>query len=558
MSNQDAMVFGIDLGTTYSCISYVDEYGQAVVIANNEHKLTTPSVVLFEDDENRIVGEEAKNSAVLTPEKVVEMVKRHMGEADWRFSYKGKDYTAEEISSYILRKLAVDTEQKLDVSVKDVVITCPAYFGIAEREATARAGEIAGFNVREVINEPTAAAIMYGLQNEKDQVVLVYDLGGGTFDITAIEIKGGAITVVATGGDHHLGGRNWDEAVVVYLAEQWKNETGSSDEPTDSTETLQDLWLKAEQAKITLTARNETRVVVTHAGQHAKVMLSRDKFNELTAGLLDRTIMYTKLTMDEANSRGFTRFDQILLVGGSTKMPQVAERLTQEFGIPHKVFDPDEAVAKGAAIYGRKLLLDEKIQHSIAQKTGTTADEVDLAEIAPAVVQRAQEEVARDLGLKLGAVKKYSEMSITTVSSHSFGVVATVDYGTPREREVISNLVLANSALPASPVQRFGTLEQDQDTVELKIMENTVPSQRVEDLSMGQEIGNAVLKLPSHLPANTPIEVTFEMNCQGRLHVVGCEPVSGSVIEVTIETNRGISKEELQEAKIRATKLAIS
>src|SRR5437588_6510685 len=320
MTNQDISIFGIDLGTTYSCIAYVDEYGKAVVIPNSEGDRTTPSVVQFEGD-NRVVGKEAKNSAVLNPLQVVEMVKRHMGEADWRFEYNGTEYTAAEISSYILRKLADDAEQYLGHPVKEVVITCPAYFGIAQRDATAHAGVIAGFDVKEVINEPTAAAIMYGLQNEQDQVVLVYDLGGGTFDITVIEIKGGAITVVATGGDHHLGGRNWDEAVVMYLAEQWKAETGSNDDPTDSEESLQDLWGKAEQAKWALTARQETKVVVTHAGQRAGVTLHRDKFNELTANLLERTIDFTRSTMEAAKARNYTHFDQILLVGGSTKMP---------------------------------------------------------------------------------------------------------------------------------------------------------------------------------------------------------------------------------------------
>ncbi len=373
MSDQETKVFGIDLGTTYSCIAYVDEYGKAVVVPNVEGDRTTPSVVYFEGS-SRVVGKEAKNSAVLYSEQVVEMVKRQMGEADWLFEYEGTKYRAEEISSYILRKLADDAELHLGHPVKDVVITCPAYFGIAQREATARAGEIAGLNVREVINEPTAAAIMYGLQNERDQVVLVYDLGGGTFNITVIEIKGGAITVVATGGDHHLGGRNWDEAIVQYLAEQWMNDTGSTDDPLESMETLQDLWGKAESAKRALSAKMETTVPVMHAGQRVGVTLSRDKFNELTANLLTRTIDFTHSTIQEAEKWDFTHstiqeaekwdfnnFDQILLVGGSTKMPQVVERLKKEFSIPLRSFDPDEAVAKGAACYGQKLVIGEII-----------------------------------------------------------------------------------------------------------------------------------------------------------------------------------------------------
>ena len=559
MDTQDSIIFGIDLGTTYSCISY-DEYDKAIVIPNREHNLTTPSVVLFEDEENRIVGDEAKNSAMLNANNVVEMVKRHMGEADWRFPYEGKDYSPEEISSYILRKLAVDTEESLGIPVKDVVITCPAYFGIAQREATARAGEIAGLTVHEVINEPTAAAITYGLQNEQDQVVLVYDLGGGTFDITVIEIKGGAITVIATGGDHTLGGRNWDEKIVLYLAEQWQNEIGSSDDPTESPDTLQDLWLKAEKAKQTLTTRNETKVIISHAGQPVKVTLTRDKFNELTTDLLGRTILFTNDTMDEARDRGYTQFDHILLVGGSTKMPQIAERLGQEFYIPQRLFEPDEAVAKGADLYGRKVLLDRKIQGKISEMTDTPLEDADTATLAPTVVARAQADVARDMGLRLGAVKKLANTSITNVASHSFGIIVIAEHDTPRRREAVSNLVLTNDALPASSVRTYGTAEANQETVKIRIVENTEKTTLVEQekYTSEAEIGEAVLPLPSGLPAKSPIEVTFELDQQGRLHVTGREPRSGSLTEATFETKGGISETELKEAKSRANQLVVS
>lgn len=240
MTQQTTTVFGIDLGTTYSCIAHIDEYGRPATIPNAEGDRTTPSVIFF-DGESRIVGKEAKNNAVLYPDQVVELVKRQMGQSDWVFFYDGKEYTPEEISSYIIRKVVGDAETALGISITDVVITCPAYFGINEREATAKAGEIAGLNVRSIINEPTAAAISYGLHEELDQVVLVYDLGGGTFDITMIDIKSGEVNVIATGGDHHLGGRNWDEIVVNYLAEQWMTITGSGEDPLDDLETVQDL-----------------------------------------------------------------------------------------------------------------------------------------------------------------------------------------------------------------------------------------------------------------------------------------------------------------------------
>lgn len=555
MSNQETTVFGIDLGTTYSCIAYVDEYGKAEVITNSEGDRTTPSVVQFESAESRVVGKVAKESAVLNPRQVVEMVKRNMGEENWDFEFEGLHYTAEEISSYILRKLAADAEEKLGRPVQEVVITCPAYFGIAQREATAKAGQLAGLNVREVINEPTAAAIVYGVQNEQDQVVLVYDLGGGTFDITVIEIKAGMITVVATGGDHLLGGRNWDEAVVQYLAQQWMLEADSSDDPLMSEETRQDLWLRAESAKRTLSAKQETNVAVTHEGQRKGIVLTRDKFNELTADLLQRTIGFTKTTIEEAKKRGYAHYDQILLVGGSTRMPQVQERLKQEFDIPLKVHDPDESVAKGAAIYAQKLMLDQKIQYKIAELTGSSLDSVDTSQVSEKVMERAQQEVARDEGLKLGTVKKYSQMEVTNVASHSFGIVV---WDTRMNKDVISNLVQLNDPLPVLKTNTYPTLEAEQETVEIKVMENSFSESWVEDIDATEEIGNATLKLPPRLPVNAPIEVTFDLNREGRLHITAREPKSNFSIEATIQTKRGISEEQFEQAKKRSNRVMIS
>jgi molecular chaperone DnaK len=553
VANTD-IVFGIDLGTTYSCIAYVDEYGKPVVIPNVEGDRTTPSVVQFEGS-NRIVGKEAKNNAVLYPNQVVEMVKRHMGTSDWVFTYEGVDYRPEEISSYILRKLVGDAEQYLGQPIKEVVITCPAYFGIAQREATARAGQIAGLNVREVINEPTAAAIMYGLQSEKDQVVLVFDLGGGTFDITVIEIKGGAITVVATGGDHYLGGRNWDGAIVQYLAQEWTNETGSSEDPTDSAETQQDLWNKAESAKRTLSARQETTVPVMHAGERVGVKLTREKFDELTAGMLERAIEYTKTTIAEAAKRGYSHYDQILLVGGSTKMPQVVERLQKEFpNIPQRSFDPDEAVAKGAAIYGQKLMLDEKIQIKIAEMTGQDVEDVNAAQVPQQVKERAQQEVARESGLRTSVVEKFNAISVTNVSSHCFGVIAL----NRAEQEIIANMILVNDPLPFTRTETFYTVQANQQVVDVQVMENSVSEYEVSDITLGEEIGNATLHLPPRLPLHAPIEVTFELNQEGRLHVSAREVSSNRLVDVTIQIKLGIPEEELAAAQARATRLSVS
>lgn len=555
MNNQQKTIFGIDLGTTYSCISHLDPNGNAIIVPNKEHHLTTPSVVLFEGQQ-RIVGEEAKNSALLSPECVVEMVKRHMGEANWRFLYEGKEYSPEEISSYILRKLAADAEEALGMSVQDVVITCPAYFGIAQREATVRAGEIAGLTVHEIINEPTAAAITYGLQSDQqDQVVLVYDLGGGTFDITIIEIKGSTITVIATGGDHTLGGRNWDEAIVTYLAQQWQAETSSLDDPTDSPETLQDLWIKAERAKRSLTARKSTKVAVAHAGKTVKVTLTREKFEELTAGLLDRTALFTRMTMDEARKRGYDAFDLILLVGGSTRMPQIATRLESEFSLPLRIFEPDEAVARGAAMYGQKLMLNQRIKEKASEQASDSSSSLDLV----ASAKQAHLEIARALGLPDETMEKLVSAEITNVTSHSFGVVVTIDFQTSRQREVAENLVLANDPLPAFRMHTYGTLEGDQEIVELRVVENTEENEIVEleEYEGLEELGKVILPLPTGLPPNSPIEVTFELDGQGILHVTGREPRSGATSEATFEARGGISAAEVQEAKSRSSKITI-
>jgi molecular chaperone DnaK len=545
---EEKRVYGIDLGTTYSCIAYVDDVsGRPMVVPNREGDLTTPSVVLFEDAETRVVGKEAKNTAVLDVNRVVEMVKRNMGAPSWRWSFEGHEYSPEEVSSYILRKLVEDAEESTGVRPSDVVITCPAYFGISEREATASAGRIAGLNVLEIINEPTAAAISYGLQDERDQVVVVYDLGGGTFDVTMIEIKDGSVAVIATGGDHELGGRNWDELVVSFLAHEWMRETGSADDPVENPETLQDLWQRAEAAKRTLSSKAETKVVVVHEGQRAGATLTREKFDELTGPLLERTIQYTREMLETARELGHPRFEQVLLVGGSTKMPQVAERLHKELGVEPKLFDPDQTVAKGAAVYGQKLVIGQKIRTEIARVLATEPEKVNLDEVEPAVMEQATQTVANDLGMRLPALERLQSMKVTNVVSHSFGIVI-VDIEEPGRPEAISNLILAQQRLPAERQSTYATLDDNQPDVDLRIMEN---SDRLEKVAVDQgvEIGKATLALAPNLPAGSPIEVTFTLDQQGRLDITGRDMTpGGATVHATVETNRALSEQQLEEA----------
>lgn len=523
MENQetDALktAFGIDLGTTYSCIAYVDSYGKATVIPNGEGELTTPSVVLFERN-NRIVGKEAKNSAVLSPEHVVSMIKRQMGDPDYQFEYDGHNYSPQEISSYILKKVAIDAEQQIGQSVQDVVITCPAYFGEAEREATRVAGELAGLHVLGIINEPTAAALDYSLQegvvdNQREHVAMVYDLGGGTFDVTIIQMREGLIQVIATGGDHRLGGRDWDEQVVRYLARAWSEANPDGSDPLDSLETQQDLWQKAEAAKRTLTARDETRVAVVHDGKTQSVTLTRQQFDELTRGKLEQTIQFTRDTLDIARSKGVAGFDVLLLVGGSTRMPQVRERLEQEFpGIEIKSYDPDQAVAKGAALYGRNLRPDVP-------------------------------------GLPPGP----GPIVIKQPASHSYGikVIRRED-----KREYIANLVVAQTELPVTTVSPFGTYEANQESVEIIVLENDVREDMVEDLSLGTQIAEATITLPPGLPAQSPIEVTCTLNEEGLLLITAKEATQGAEVEVRVDVKGGLTEAQMEEARARSTSLVVS
>lgn len=540
-------VYGIDLGTTYSCIAHVDEAsGRPLITPNVEGELTTPSVVLFEDAETRVVGREAKNSAVLDSDRVIEMVKRQMGQPEWRREFFGRQYSPEEVSSYILRKIVDDAERHDGVRPQKVVITCPAYFGVTQREATATAGRIAGLDVLEIINEPTAAAIAYGTQDTADQVVLVYDLGGGTFDVTVIDIKDGTIRVVATDGDDELGGRDWDEQIVMFLATEWNDEHPEAEtDPMDSPETVQELWTRAESAKRTLSGMAQARIPVIHEAKQTAVTLTREKFDDLTRSLLENTITFTRKVMETASELGTSKIDKILLVGGSTKMPQVNTRLRKEFDIEIKTFEPDQAVAKGAAIYGQKLAIGERIRIQLSKRLDTTPEQVDIATAPVKVREVVEEVVASEMGLRLDTVQKLTEMVVKNVISHSFGVEAQLSDNTP----VISNLVLAQQVLPAEARATYGTLRAGMSSVELRIYENTARDKIVKELDAGEQVGSAILELTPGLPANSPIEVTFRFDGEGRLHVTGKDKsMGGKAVTALIETNRALTAEETEDA----------
>lgn len=546
-------IIGIDLGTTYSCVAYIDEIGKPVVLPNSDGEFTTPSAVYFENEENIIVGKEAKNVSKIYPDRVAELVKRSMGDPTYTFDVDGKSYRPEEISAYILKKLVKDASQALGEEITDVVITCPAYFGVNEREATKNAGVIANLNVRHILNEPTAAAIFFGLNKSQDnQVVLVYDLGGGTFDITVIALEGDDITVVVTGGDHYLGGKNWDDQVTEYLASEFNNLYPDKSSPLDSPHSYQEVLKGAEAAKISLTGKEKYKYPMLHEGERATVELTREKFEELTSEQLEQTITLTRNVLDEAKDKGYEKIDKIILVGGSSKMPCVARRVKEEFGLEPQLLEPDLAVAKGAALLGLKILAGEKIIDEVAAQQGISRDDVDLETVDEKVLEVAAQNAAVKGGstFRLGG-KELLDMAkrqIVNVCSKGFGIVVRVNETT--DEDIVEFLIHKNTSLPAENAQQFGTLTDNQSGVEMRIMEQTGPSEstNVEDnnqIGFGDLIG-----FPTNLPAGSPIIVTFRLEEDGTLKVKGLEPSSNTVLDFEVKVEGGVmSQEEIQEKR---------
>src|SRR4051794_27222839 len=390
-------VVGIDLGTTFCAIAHIDLYGKPQIIPNVESERLTPSVVLF-DGPSVIVGSLAKNNSVAEAEKIVDFVKREMGKPKEQFSreFNGKVYSAEELSALILRKLKADAEKYLKEPVTDAVITVPAYFNDAERTATITAGQLAGLNVLQIINEPTAAAVAYGLDKlDEDQTVFVFDLGGGTFDVTIMRIAGHKMKMLATNGDHRLGGKDWDDVIVNYVAEEFDREHGEN--PLVDLQSYQDLHSRALAAKIQLSTRPKTAVIHGYNGKSIKVEMTREDFEKRTRHLVENCKAICELVMQEAKME-WSQIDKILLVGGMTRMPMVREMIEQLAPVPIATdVSPDEAVAVGAAIQATLVLLQKE-----------DAGEVGLL----------PENTREQFSSREGAL-----IEVTNITSHTLGVV---------------------------------------------------------------------------------------------------------------------------------------
>jgi molecular chaperone DnaK len=524
--------YGIDLGTTQSCIARIDKSGRPVVLKSADGHDTTPSVVYFDSPENVVVGQQAKDMALLAPHMVSELIKRQMG-SDAHYSFYGQDHTPESISALILRELARAAGQAGE-EVHDVVITVPAYFGLLERDATRKAGKIAGLNVLDVLAEPVAAALNYQALGEDggQRHIFVFDLGGGTFDTTVIRIDGEDVHVVCTDGDHHLGGADWDSKVSDFLLRSFTEQYPQLDPGSDE-QFLQELASSAEQLKMALSATTARRHNLRFDGSVAQVELTRERFEELTSELLERTMEITKRTIATARGKGVENYDDVLLVGGMTIMPTIARTLRERFGFEARQQDPHLAVAKGAAMFA--LLTKLKV---------SMPDDDDPA---------AAEQAAKEIGVTEQEARRLIEKKVTTVVPRAFGLKVT-DQKDPlfkidpsRAREYISHLLTANTTLPAETAPRtFETVADNQRAVQLEVWEQA-GAIASEDRSHNTRIGQGRLEELPPRPAGAPFLVVFQMTETGLLTVHAWEESSNREIRFTLEIGN-LNETQVQEA----------
>ena len=494
-------IIGIDLGTTNSCVA-VMEGGQPTVIVNSEGTRTTPSVVAFTKKGERLVGEPAKRQAVTNPERTVSSIKREMG-SGYKVKIDKKNYSPQEISAFILMKLKKDAEDYLGQRVTEAVITVPAYFSDAQRQATKDAGRIAGLKVERIINEPTAAALAYGLDNGEAQKILVYDLGGGTFDVSVIEIGDKVIEVLATSGDNHLGGDDFDKRLSDYIVSEFKRTEGI-DLGKDKV-ALQRITEEAEKAKKELSSAQTVNInlpfiTTTKAGPvHLDMNITRSKFNELTSDLVERT---TGPVITALNDAGITKgeLNKVLLVGGSTRIPAVQDKVRQLTGLePSKNMNPDECVALGASIQGGKLAGDSG-----------NASELLLLDVTP-----------------------------LTLSIETVGGIAT-------------HLIEKNSTIPCRKSQVFSTAMSGQTNVEIKVLQGERQFARDNKL-LGTFRLNGIRRAPAGVPQ---IEVTFDIDANGIVHVSAKDLDTGREQSITITAGSNLSESEIERAMRDATEYA--
>ncbi len=493
-----AKIIGIDLGTTNSCVA-VMEGGEAVVIANAEGARTTPSVVAYSKTGERMVGQVAKRQAITNPDRTVSSIKRHMG-SDYKVTIDGKSYTPQEISSMILMKLKSDAEAYLGEKVTDAVITVPAYFSDAQRQATKDAGTIAGLNVQRIINEPTAAALAYGVDKEDDQKVMVYDLGGGTFDVSIIEMGDGVQQVLATAGNNHLGGDDFDQRVINWMVDEFKKDSGV-DLQADKM-AMQRLKEAAEKAKIELSGMTSSSINLPYitadatGPKHLDLTLTRAKFNELTSDLVDATMGPVKQAMSDAGLKPGD-LNKILMVGGSSRIPAVQEAVKNYMGVePFKGINPDECVAIGAAIQGG--VLNKEVQGIL------------LVDVTP------------------------------------------LSLGVEVQGGLFNKIIERNTTIPVKKSQIYTTAADNQTSVDVHILQG-----EREFAKDNKTLGLFKLDgIPAAMRGVPQIEVTFDIDSNGIVHVSAKDLGTGKEQTVTITSNTNMSKEDIEKAVKEAEQFA--
>ena len=549
-------VLGIDLGTTYSCVAYIDQYGKAVVLKNSDGDHTTPSVVMVESEGSTIVGTEAKRSIELEPDKTVQFIKRKMGKDDDTVELNGTTYHAPEISAMILRKIVKDAVDDLrqigeladGEDIKDVVITCPAYFGMNEKQATITAGKLAGLNVLNIIQEPSAAAISYGVSgNDKNETVLDNDLGVGTFDITVMDINKSNVKVVCTGGDDHLGGKDWDEALINYVVERYEEENG--EDLSEDPEAIAALYVDVETWKKSLTNRTKTNMSVKGPAGPFREELTREKYEEITHDLLNRTKNLLDDVIATAEKQGYpiSKIDKVLLVGGSSKMPQVAAMIERDYGVTPVLADPDEAVAKGAAIYASSEKAFDKFLQEKAQETGKSVEEIKAENLK---TQEFDKEFANlsvvDSGF--GGVK----INVQNVLSRTYGIAILCDDGNVR----IANFLYINKPLPATETKtEYGTSVPNQKSLSLKIYESR-STDKVMDIDR-EPITVIPMKFNQEVRLGTQVIITLSIDNAGLMHIVAEEQQYHSKLDTTFQLSNQMSDEDMIVATDRMSKISV-
>ena len=485
-------IIGIDLGTTNSCVA-VMEGGKPVVITNAEGARTTPSVVAFTKTGERVVGEPAKRQAVTNADKTIASIKRYMG-SDYKVSIDDKKYSPQEISAMTLKKLKADAESYLGETVTEAVITVPAYFSDSQRQATKDAGKIAGLDVKRIINEPTAAALSYGLDNEKEQKIMVYDLGGGTFDVSIIEIGDGVIEVLATAGDNQLGGDDFDDVITKYMLDEFKKQEGV--DLSNDKMAMQRLKEAAEKAKKELSAVTTTNInlpfitATSEGPKHFDMNLTRAKFDELTSSLVERTAIPVQTALKDAGLNA-SELDKVLLVGGSTRMISVQEKVKQLTGKePFKGINPDECVAIGASIQGGKLAGD------------AGAGEILLLDVTP-----------------------------LSLSIETMGGVAT-------------RLIERNTTIPTKKSQIFSTAQDNQDAVDINVVQGERQFAR-DNKSIGRFRLDGIAPARRGVPQ---IEVTFDIDANGIVNVSAKDLGTGKEQHITITAGSNLSDADIEKA----------